>query len=140
MGDANNPNTTIIYHSYPVIQIIIHNENRKIRGNGYRLRYPKRPCFIEAQTCPKILSPLLSELDYVNVGEDTVLWAILWNGHHRILGQYLGCYSYNEVQMLQVDALTLEGNSEQVVQSSLRSGGGAELSHYENRICKAGTR
>ncbi len=112
-GDINNPNTTIIYHSYPVIQIIIHNEIEKYEVTVIDYDIPKDLALLKLTSLPENIKPVtFGNSDYVNVGEDTVLMGnTLGMGITVSLGSILGCYSYNEVQMLQVDALTLEGNS-----------------------------
>ena len=112
-GDINNPNTTIIYHSYPVIQIIIHNEIERYEVTVIDYDIPKDLALLKLTSLPENIKPVtFGNSDYVNVGEDTVLMGnTLGMGITVSLGSILGCYSYNEVQMLQVDALTLEGNS-----------------------------
>lgn len=112
-GDINNPTHSVTYTVYPVINVLVYGdiEPYAVEVIDYDIEHDL--AIIKFKNPPEELSPvLIGDSDFVKIGEETVVMGnTLGLGITVSLGSVMGAYNYQNTDMLQLDALTLEGNS-----------------------------
>lgn len=112
-GDINNPTHSVTYTVYPVINVLVYADIEPYTAEVIDYDIEHDLAIIKLKNSPeKLHSVLIGDSDFVKIGEETVVMGnTLGLGITVSLGSVIGTYSYQNTDMIQLDALTLEGNS-----------------------------
>lgn len=112
-GDINNPTHSRVYTVYAYINVAVYNQVDLIVAEVIDYDVESDLALLKLQTVPEELqNATFTSSDYASIGEECVVMGnTLGMGVTVSVGTVLGNYSYEDIDMIQLDALSLEGNS-----------------------------
>lgn len=112
-GDINNPTQTIIHTIYPMVKTVVKDDSTQHSMTVVAYDTDLDLAILKFQTLPQDLDFVtFGSSDRISIGEEAaIIGNSLGLGITVSTGVISGNYDYSNIKMLQIDAITLEGNS-----------------------------